>query len=114
MIRPTYRPLSSRAWLRASGRRTNVFRATLAATRELLASEVRTLGSGEFVIGLDAAPSELRLDGTGLRARAYLASPAVEVAFDSRFGPMLYRCDTYTTWPRTVVAGRPSLVAMLR
>ncbi len=47
-----------------------------------------------LVLGMDVFESQIRLDGE-LYANARPASPAVEVAFESKHGPLIYRCDRY-------------------
>lgn len=97
MSRYTTRPLSDHTWLRLDGsRRPSRFDATWTETLDLLEREVSHLGGTGLVIGVDVDESDLRLDGT-LRAKAKAASPAVEVAFDSQHGPMLYRADRYVS-----------------
>lgn len=91
----TVRPLSDRTWLRPPGQREATrFDSSWIATLALLRREVARLDGRDLVIGVDVAEKDLRLDGT-LRARARADTPAVEVAFDSKHGPMLYRCDRY-------------------
>lgn len=92
----TVRPLTDRTWLRPAHERTaSRFDSSWTQTLELLTREVDKLDGRYLVIGVDVPESALRLDGT-LRARAKADSPAVEVAFDSTHGPMLYRCDRFT------------------
>lgn len=92
----TVRPLSDRTWLRPHSRRQGTrFSASWAQTEKLLLDEVRLIEGRNLVIEVDVREQDLRLDGT-LRANAREAStPGVVVAFDSKHGPMLYRCDTY-------------------
>lgn len=91
----TTRPLSDRTWLRPDRARENTpFDSTWSKTLALLEREVAALNGEHLVIGVDVTEQDLRLDGT-LRARARAETPAVEVAFDSKHGPMLYRCDRY-------------------
>lgn len=93
MSRYRVRPLTDKTWLRPPGRRTTSgFDSTWTQTLDLLEREVAHLDGKDLVIGVDVDEADLRLDGT-LRARAQAATPAVEVAFDSRHGPMLYRAD---------------------
>lgn len=89
------RPLSDRTWLRpASKRKPSRFSSTWAETEQLLSTEVDHLRGRDLVIELDVTESDLRLNGT-LRTRAKAGTPAVVVAFDSKHGPMLHRCDTF-------------------
>lgn len=92
----TVRPLSDRSWLRPEeDRPPSPFRSSWPETEKLLAVEVTALDGQDVVIGVDVGESDLRIDGR-LRARARAATPAVEVAFVSRHGPLLYRSDRYT------------------
>ncbi|WP_435199538.1 hypothetical protein [Janibacter sp. GS2] len=91
----TVRPLSDRTWLREPRKRErSPFDTSWTGTLSLLEREVAAIAGRHLVIGIDVSEKDLRLDGT-LRARARAESPAVEVAFDSKHGPMLYRCDRY-------------------
>jgi hypothetical protein len=91
------RPLSDRSWLRPEkDRAPSPFRSSWPDTEKLLAAEVTALDGQDVVIGIDVGESDLRLDG-GLRALARAATPAVEVAFTSKHGPLRYRSDRYTT-----------------
>lgn len=93
-MRHTIRPLSDTTWLRGN-RQMSRFTASWVDTRDLLHREVDMLGGKGLVIGLDVREGQVRLDG-GLYANARVNSPAVEVAFESRHGPLLYRCDRWT------------------
>lgn len=97
----TTRPLSDRTWLRPDhAREYTPFDSTWSKTLTLLEREVTALAGKDLIIGVDVTEKDLRLDG-GIRANARAGSPAVEVAFDSRHGPMLYRCDKYVSrWSR--------------
>lgn len=94
----TVRPLSDRTWLRPAERRTATrFSSTWVETEHLLVDEVDRLNGQNLVIEVDLREGDLRIDGRP-KARAQSASPAVVVAFEtSALGPMLYRCDTFTT-----------------
>jgi hypothetical protein len=90
----TVRPLSDRTWLRRTGsRETSRFTASWSDTLGLLEREVGMLRGKQLVIGIDVEERMLRLDGK-LRADARSATPAVEVAFESKHGP-LYRSDRF-------------------
>ncbi|UUW88438.1 hypothetical protein [Pimelobacter simplex] len=98
----TVRPLSDRTWLRPNSQRTGTrFTAKWKETEQLLLDEVAHLDGRQLVIEVDVREQDLRLDGT-LRTNAREASsPGVVVAFESKHGPMLYRCDTFVapyTW----------------
>jgi hypothetical protein len=94
-MRYTTRPLSDRTWLRpASKREWSRFDTTWSKTLQLLSREIDMLGGRDVVIEVDVPEKAIRLDGM-LRADAKAASPAVVVAFESKHGPMLYRCDRF-------------------
>lgn len=92
------RPLSDRTWLRPEHKRIPTrFSASWAETEALLLDEVDRLRGRDLVIEVDVNEQDLRLDGR-LRAKAQASTPAVVVAFETAaHGPMLYRCDTFTT-----------------
>lgn len=92
----TVRPLSDRTWLRRTGsRQYSDFTSTWSDTLELLAREIRAINGKQVVIGIDIREQDLRIDGR-LRANARpVATHGVEVAFDSKHGPLIYRSDKY-------------------
>lgn len=96
----TARPLSDKTWLRPNHEREGSrFTASWSDTQELLDREVRMIDGGHLVIGIDVREQDFRIDGR-LRANARpVATSAVEVALDSRHGPLLYRCDQYGYLP---------------
>lgn len=98
MARYTTRPLTDRTWLNPRGRGPSRFTSTWVDTEDLLMREIDMLGGKHVAIGVDVSEVDFRLNGE-LRARARAASPAIEVAFDSKHGPLLYRCDSYEGGP---------------
>ena len=90
----TTRPLSDRTWLNPAARVPTRFSAKWDNTLELLYREVDMLAGADIVIEVDITEADLRLDGT-IRTRARAASPAVIVSFDSKHGPLSYRCDRF-------------------
>lgn len=96
-MRYTVRPLSDRTWLRpASARQWTRFDSTWSKTLQLLGREVDHLGGRDVVLEVDVPERGIRLDGQ-LRADARASSPAVVLAFESKHGPMQYRCDSFTS-----------------
>lgn len=94
------RPLSDRTWLRPDGQRTrSQFSASWTSTLEILRLELGRLNARGVVIGMDITETDIRLDGLP-RATATPATPAVEVAFGSKYGPLIYRCDAFTAGAR--------------
>lgn len=72
-----------------AGGRPPQFSATLSATIELLAQELRHLGAQNVVLELDLRDRDIRLDGLP-RADAQPSHPGVAIAFESRHGPLRY------------------------
>jgi hypothetical protein len=87
-----------RTWLKPHERESSRFTASWSSTLDLLLREVDMLQGKNLVIGVDATESDFKQNGE-LYARARLATPAVEVAFESKYGPLLYRSDMYNTVP---------------
>lgn len=98
MARYTVRPITDRTWLKTRGRAASRFTSTWRDTEELLLREIDALGGKRVAIGVDIPETDFKINGE-LRARARAATPAVEVAFESKHGPLLYRCDRYATGP---------------
>jgi hypothetical protein len=95
-MRYTVRPISDRTWLGSMGKEATRFQAKWGSTLELLDREVGYLKGRDVVIEIDVSESDLKLDGT-LRANARPSSSAVVLAFESKHGPLLYRCDRFYT-----------------
>ena len=100
----TTRPLSDRTWLRPSGtRQQSRFDSTWTSTLDLLSREIDHLDGRQVVLEVDVPDRGIRIDGQ-LRADARAETPAVVVAFESKHGPMQYRCDRFVepSWRRGV------------
>lgn len=104
-MRFQYRPLPA-IWpsgerTREGARQSPRFRADWTRTMADLAKEVRMIAeygySGPIVVEAGFTEADIRLDGMP-RAGARPLDPAVVVNFESRYGPLRYGCDTYTTW----------------
>lgn len=81
----------------------SLFKAGLSDTLQLLDREVWHLTdwrsqreSGELLIAIPAGDA-WRLDGRP-RASAIAEHPGVIFSIESKFGPLSYPCDTFTTW----------------
>lgn len=88
-------PLSDRTWIGQHGRRPTQFKASWSDTKDLLHAEVahiKALRSPRPILELDIDPADLRLDG-GLRKGARVRSGAVALSFESKTGPLIFRCD---------------------
>lgn len=95
------RPLSDRTWLNPSQRTGSRFTVDWPAALELLLREIGYLAGDDArrpVIEVDIQEADLRTDGL-LRSRARPASPGVRVSFETKFGPMMFRCDRYESAP---------------
>jgi hypothetical protein len=99
MLRYLTRPISDHTWQRpARTRERSRFTATWTNTLDLLDREYTALRGRELVIEVDVPETKIRNDGM-LRADATASSPAVVIAFESKHGPLLYRCDVYGDRP---------------
>lgn len=95
-MRYATRPISDRTWIHQTGREYSRFDTPWSKTLQLLGREVDALRGSNVVIEVDVPERAIRLDG-GLRADAKASGPAVVVAFDSKHGPLQYRCDRFVT-----------------
>lgn len=93
----TFRSIEAWPGERTRNRQGSRFKANYSRTLQLLERELAHLRARNVVIEADADPSEIRLDGQ-LRANARLRGPGIILSFDSKFGPLRYPCDTFTTW----------------
>lgn len=92
------RPISDRSWIGSTPKEPTRFNSKWSATIELLEREVAALKGRNLVIEMDVSEADLKLNGE-LRANARPSSAAVAVAFESKHGPLFYRCDRfYTNW----------------
>lgn len=95
-MRYTVRPISDRTWLGSMGKEPTRFKSKWGSTLELLDREVGALKGHDVVIEIDVQESDLKLNGE-LRANAKPSSSAVVLAFESKHGSLLYRCDRFFT-----------------
>jgi hypothetical protein len=90
----TTRPISDRTPFTGQ-HKPNPFRATWSDTLQLLDAELGYLDARDVVFEVDVVDeSQIRLDGM-LRSGAKVESPAVRLAFDSRYGPLTYATDRF-------------------
>lgn len=87
------------------------FRAGWDLTLKLLSKELGMLGARHIVIQADCDDTQIRRDGM-LRASARLNSQGIILKFNSRFGPMMYPCDTYNHYHDNLRAIALSLEAL--
>lgn len=93
------------------GNRYSQFSASWRHTVSLLAKELNALDAKKIVLGLDIQERDIRLDGLP-RANARLGDPTVEIAFESKHGPLQYATAEFTTWQDNVRAIALSLEAL--
>jgi hypothetical protein len=74
------------------------FRAGYHDTINLLEFELRKLGASNVVLQVALEPRDIRMDGLPRADARPMKHPGVILAFQSRFGPLSYPCDTFETW----------------
>lgn len=94
----TVRPLSDTTWLNAAARVPSRFTASWTDTLDLLARELKALDGRRVVFEIDVREGDVRRDGM-LRANAKAEHPPVIIAFESKFGPLMYRADRFNSKP---------------
>lgn len=52
----------------------------------------------EFIVQLDVAETDIRVDGTGLKRGSRVGYHGVVVSFESRHGPLRFASDHYDSW----------------
>jgi len=100
MTWPTYarfRPIQQWPGAPTRNRRRAQFSAPWQSTLNLLTRELEQLGRKNVVIQVAVTEQEIRLDGFP-RANARPDHPGVIVSLDSKYGPLSYPCDAFTTW----------------
>lgn len=81
----------------AHRRKRSAFEAGFGATLDLLDRELRQLSATDIVIEMDLTPGQMRVDGTGPKARSQ-APPPVKLSFTSKHGPLVYATDRFDAW----------------
>lgn len=92
-------------------RRRASFTANWGSTVSLLESELRQLSAKLVVLQLAITEEDIRLDGKP-RAHARAEHPGVIIAFESKWGPLKFAVDTFTTWQdnlRAIALGMEAL-----
>jgi hypothetical protein len=107
----TFRPIDTWLGTLTPQRRHATFTASWRATRALFERELRALGARRVVVQLALAEADFRIDGLP-RANARAEHPGVIVSFESRYGPLRYAVDTFTTWQDNVRAIALALEAL--
>jgi hypothetical protein len=104
----TIRPLTTEP---PPGHRGALFSAGWSSTINLLGAELKHLAARNIALGLGYRDADLRLDGFP-RANARMLTPAVEVAFESKWGPLIYATCEFTDWQDNVRAIALSMEAL--
>ena len=87
------------------------FGASLSATVETLARELRHLDAKRIVLQLDLRERDIRIDGFP-RADARPSSPAVVLAFESKWGALRYATGEFEDWKDNLRAIALSMEAL--
>lgn len=114
-MRLTYRPLPaiwpSGARTVAYLRRPPRFKADWRGTLALLERELNQLDADSAVLEAGFQEGDIRIDGLP-RANARPSDPAVVLNFESKFGPLRYGCDTFTSYEANLRAIALALEAL--
>jgi len=118
-VQATFRPLR---WTEpstpAEERRSRyTFKAGWQSTLTLLDRELDYLEAQDFVIEADFTEADLRLDGMPRSSARPPIHPGVRVAFESKFGPLIYSTDSCSFWQhnvRSIALGLEALRAVDR
>ena len=89
-------PITDRTWIGSKSKIASQFNTSWSKTIALLTKEIDLLGGHDFVIQMDINAEDLKLNGE-LRTNAKPITDAVIVAFESKHGPLTYRCDRFYT-----------------
>ena len=93
----TYRPIEKWPTAMTAKRRRSQFSANYGSTLSLLDRELQYLGARNVVLQIALSEADIRLDGQP-RVNSIPSHPGIIIAFDSKFGPLSYPCDTFTHW----------------
>lgn len=115
----TFRPLN---WTGPSTpdhkrRGRGTFGASWHDTLEMLKKELGYLKAEHIVIEADFADSDIRLDGYPRSNARAPKHPGIRVAFDSKYGPLIYQTDSCVFWQhnvRSIALGLQALRAVDR
>lgn len=107
----TFRPIDTWPGERTRNRRRSPFKASWGSTLKLLKRELNQLRAKHIVIQVALTEDQIRLDGYP-RASARASHPGVVLAFESRFGPLKYAVDTFTSWEDNIRAIALALEAL--
>ncbi len=111
MIDLRFRPIEAWPCQPARSRRPSPFRAGYVQTLDLLETELQHLRARSIVIQAGFTLKDIRNDGWP-KSGARPNQPGVILSFDSRNGPLMFPCDTYTDWQANLRAIALSLEAL--
>lgn len=97
MLNATFRRLESPLDAPRGGYRRAPFSSSYTTTLNGLERELEHLKAKDIVIQIDMRWEDIRNDGWP-RSTAMVKSPGVVVTFESKHGPLSYRCGTYSNW----------------
>lgn len=107
----SFRPIDSWPGELNPDRRHSLFSAALSDTVGLLGRELDHLYAERVVLQIAIQEKDLRIDGLP-RAQARADHPGVIVAFDSKWGPLKYATDEFTSWQDNLRAVAKAMEAL--
>ncbi len=102
-LQVVFRPIDKWPQEFSRHRRRAPFRAQLSATVSLLGRELRMLNAKQIVLQIAIGEAALRVDGLPY-ADARPEHPGVILAFESKWGPLKYVTDEFSTWQENLRA----------
>lgn len=106
-----FRPIDVWPAAETRNKRRATFSASLGSTMALLGRELQAVGARTVVAQIAMTEADFRNDGIPY-ANARATHPGVVLAFESRFGPLKFAVDTFTTWEdnlRAIALGMEAL-----
>lgn len=106
-----FRPVDVWPAAETRNRRRASFKASLGSTMALLGRELLALNARVVVAQIAMTEADFRNDGIPY-ANARASHPGVVIAFESKFGPLKFAVDTFTTWEdnlRAIALGMEAL-----
>lgn len=106
-----FRPIDVWPGAETRSRRRASFKAPLGSTMALLGRELLALNARVVIAQIAMTEADFRNDGIPY-ANARATHPGVVIAFESKFGPLKFAVDTFTTWEdnlRAIALGMEAL-----
>lgn len=106
-----FRPIDVWPGAETRSRRRAAFSASLSSTMGLLGRELQQVGARRVVAQIAMTEADFRNDGIPY-AHARATHPGIVIAFESKFGPLKFAVDTFTTWEdnlRAIALGMEAL-----